>query len=62
MMRAVEQLETWPLSLEVCLKLRLLDVDSDPADEIIAATSLAHNVPLVTRDSRIRSSTVVKLI
>jgi PIN domain nuclease of toxin-antitoxin system len=62
MTRALEQLEIWPLSPEVCLKLRSLDFDSDPADEIIAATSLAHDVPLVTRDSRIRSSKILKVI
>ena len=49
----------WPITPEVCLNLRRLDFHSDPADEIIAATSLALNVPLVTRDSRIRGSKVV---
>jgi PIN domain nuclease of toxin-antitoxin system len=38
-----------------------LDFRGDPADEIIAATSLVHNVPLVTRDRVIRSSKVVPL-
>ena len=27
-----------------------LDIDSDPADELIAATSIVHKVPLLTRD------------
>jgi hypothetical protein len=29
---------TWPLDLPVCRAIRGLDVDGDPADEIIAAT------------------------
>jgi PIN domain nuclease of toxin-antitoxin system len=47
--------------LAVCRTLKNLDFHSDPADEIIAATSLVHRVPLVTRDRRIRSSDVVPL-
>jgi PIN domain nuclease of toxin-antitoxin system len=50
----------WPITAEVCLNLRSLDFHADPADEIIAATSIAHNVPLVTRDSRIRSSKLIQ--
>jgi len=38
-----------------------LDFRGDPADETIAATSLVHNVPLVTRDRVILSSKVVPL-
>jgi predicted nucleic acid-binding protein len=37
-----------------------LDFESDPDDEIIAATSLAHNVPLLTRDRRILRSKVLR--
>lgn len=58
---AVDQVHVWPISRAVCLKLRDLDFRSDPADEIVAATTLAHNVPLLTRDSRIRTSKVVRL-
>lgn len=54
-------LHVWPLSLPVCRAVRSLDFRSDPADEIIAATSLVHGVPLVTRDRRIRSSRIVPL-
>ncbi len=50
----------WPIDTQVCLCLRDLDFRSDPADEIIAATSLAHRVPLVTRDARLRRSRVVR--
>ncbi len=49
-----------PITRQVCLNLRALDFQSDPADEIIAATSLTYNIPLVTRDFRIRKSKAVK--
>ncbi|MGH7821587.1 MAG: type II toxin-antitoxin system VapC family toxin [Candidatus Binatia bacterium] len=54
--RLLSRIETWPLSLEVCREIPRLDFRSDPADEIIAATSVVHRVPLVTRDARIRRS------
>lgn len=59
---AIDRLEVWPLSSEVCLKLRALDFKSDPAGEIIAATSLAHAIPLVTRDKRILASKKVRCL
>jgi len=58
---AVDQVHVWPITRQVCLNLRALDFQSDPADEIIAATSLTHDIPLLTRDSRIRKSKAVKL-
>ncbi|MBI3278703.1 MAG: PIN domain-containing protein [Acidobacteria bacterium] len=51
----------WPLDLEICRAMRKLDFRGDPADEIIAATSLVHRAALVTRDRRILGSTVVPL-
>jgi PIN domain nuclease of toxin-antitoxin system len=54
-------LHVWPVDFNVCRKLRLLDFRGDPADEIIAATSLAYNVPLVTRDALIRKSKLVPM-
>src|SRR4029453_16192509 len=38
-----------------------LDFESDPTEKIIAATSVVHRVPLVTRDRRIGASRVVPL-
>jgi PIN domain nuclease of toxin-antitoxin system len=38
-----------------------LDFRGDPADEIIAATSVVHRAPLLTRDRQIRRSKVVPL-
>jgi PIN domain nuclease of toxin-antitoxin system len=59
--RALSRIQVWPLELEVCRAIRDLDVAGDPADEIIAATSVVYNVPLVTRDRRLRRSKVVPL-
>ena len=58
---AVDRVQVWPITRQVCLNVRALDFESDAADEIIAATSLTHDIPLLTRDSRIRKSKVVKL-
>jgi PIN domain nuclease of toxin-antitoxin system len=62
LMGALAHLHVWPVSPEVCLNLRRLDFKSDPADELIAATSLTHSVPLVTRDRIIRTSSVIKCV
>ncbi len=54
-------LQVWPISVHVCRQLRRLDFSSDPADELIAATSIAFDAPLVTRDSVLLGSKVVPL-
>ncbi|MGC2743663.1 MAG: PIN domain-containing protein [Candidatus Angelobacter sp.] len=59
--RALSRIHIWPLDLAVCNKIIELDFRSDPADEIIAATSVLHRVPLITRDGKIRRSKVVPL-
>ena len=59
---ALGRLEIWPITTEVCRNLRALDFASDPADELIAATSLTHDVPLVTRDAHIRVSKVIRCL
>ena len=51
----------WPISAEIGHALRVLDFRSHPADEIIAATSIVHDIPLVTRDMRLLRSKVVPL-
>ena len=53
---ALDRVYVWPISRQVCSNIAALDFKSDPADEIIAATSLTHAVALVTRDTRIRKS------
>lgn len=57
--RALASIHVWPLTLDIARASTALDFRSDPADEIIAATSVVHSVPLLTRDRRIRRSKVV---
>jgi PIN domain nuclease of toxin-antitoxin system len=45
------RVHVWPITREIAHASTRLDVRGDPADELIAATSLVHNVPLVTRDA-----------
>jgi PIN domain nuclease of toxin-antitoxin system len=59
--RTLARIQTWPLTLDICRSIKALDFDSDPADEIIAATSVVHRVPLVTRDRTIRRSKLVPI-
>jgi len=53
------RVHVWPLDLAVCTKSTELDFSSDPADELIAATSIVYNVPLMTRDRKILKSKLV---
>ena len=57
--RTLSGLQVWPIDLAVALQSTRLDFRSDPADELIAATSVVHRVPLLTRDRRIRASRLV---
>lgn len=50
-----------PISVEIALRSTRLDFSGDPADEIIAATSLVHSIPLLTRDRQISRSKLVPL-
>lgn len=59
--RVLSRIQVWPLDLAVALQSTRLDFASDPADELIAATSVVHKVPLLTRDRRMRASKVVPL-
>jgi PIN domain nuclease of toxin-antitoxin system len=58
--RLLAGVHTWPLTLEICRAIRALDFHSDPADEIIAATSLVHHIPLLTRDRLILRSKLLR--
>jgi PIN domain nuclease of toxin-antitoxin system len=58
--RTLSSIQVWPIDLAVSLQSTRLDFKSDPADELIAATSIVHQVPLITRDRRIRGSRLVK--
>jgi PIN domain nuclease of toxin-antitoxin system len=59
---ALDWIHVWPISRQVCLNTTALDFKSDPADELIAATSLTHGIPLVTRDTRIRASRLIQCL
>ncbi len=59
--RVLNRLHVWPLDLSVARASTRLDFSGDPADEIIAATSVVHNVPLLTRDRIMRCSKIVPL-
>ena len=48
-----------PINLEIARRSSQLDFSSDPADEIIAATSIVEDIPLLTRDRRILKSRIV---
>lgn len=50
-----------PIDLAIMKELLTLDFSSDPADEIIASTSIAYSIPLLTRDKKIRRSKKVPL-
>ncbi len=59
--RALSSIHVWPIDLEIARASTALDFRSDSAHEIIAATSVVHSVPLLTRDKRIRRSKMVPL-
>jgi PIN domain nuclease of toxin-antitoxin system len=59
--QVIARVRIWPLDLAVARAIATLDFESDPADEIVAATSIVHRVPLVTRDRRMLRSKVVPL-
>ncbi len=59
--RILSTLHVWPLDLAIARMSTKLDFNGDPADEIIAATSVVHDVPLLARDRVIRRSKVVPL-
>lgn len=59
--RALGRVHVWPLTRAIAFASTQLDFQSDPADEIIAATSVVHQVPLLTRDRAIFGSKMVPL-
>lgn len=48
-----------PITMEIARSSTQLDFKSDPADEIIGATSVVEGIPLLTRDRRILRSKMV---
>lgn len=59
--RALSAVQVLPITLPIARASTQLDFKSDPADELIAATSVVQQVPLLTRDKRIRKSKLVPL-
>lgn len=59
--RVLGSVQVWPLTAEIAKASTRLDVRGDPADELIAATSVVHKVQLVTRDRRFRRSKLIPL-
>lgn len=60
---APEVITVMPLDVQAVTALDRLPgrFHGDPADRLIAATALAHGLPLLTFDDRIRRSRVVRL-
>ncbi len=48
-----------PISLQIARAGARLDFHADPADHIIAATSIVEKIPLLTRDRKILKSRIV---
>ncbi len=59
--RALSAVHVWPVTREIAAASTRLDVRGDPADELIAATTVVHGAPLVTRDRDLRRSKLVPL-
>ena len=54
----IRRLTVWPITAEVARQSTRLDIRSDPADELIVATSIVFNVSLVTRDKKLLRSKI----
>ena len=61
-LRFLAAVHVWPIDMAVALQSTRLDLRSDPADELIAATSVVHGAPLLTRDARLLGSRIVPLV
>lgn len=54
--RSLRHLTILPITIQIARKSTELDFSSDPADELIAATSIVERIPLLTRDRKILGS------
>jgi PIN domain nuclease of toxin-antitoxin system len=59
---AITRVQVLPLTPRVAVLATSITPLRDPADRLIAATALAHNAPLITKDDHIRKSDVVETI
>jgi PIN domain nuclease of toxin-antitoxin system len=55
----LRQVAVIPITFKIARTSTQLDFRSDPADEIIAATSVVEDIPLLTRDRKLRKSRMV---
>ena len=60
--RVLARIHVWPLTREIAHASTQLDIRGDPADQLIAATSVVHDVALVTRDRALLKSKMVPLV
>jgi len=49
-----------PITTAIAKVSMQLDFNTEPADHLIAATSIVHGLPLLTRDAKIRKSKLVE--
>jgi PIN domain nuclease of toxin-antitoxin system len=62
-MTNVYRLEILPITPSIVIRANTLDdFHPDPADRIIAATSILHGVPLITKDRLLSSRTYLQTI
>ena len=61
LVRLLPKLHVLPITASVARVSTELDFSSDAADELIAATSVVYDIPLMTRDATIRGSEMVPL-
>ena len=59
--RTLSRVHVWPITADIARTSTRLDVRGDPADELIAATSVVHELPLLTRDRVLRRSRKVPI-
>lgn len=59
--RVLRSVYLWPITADIARMSTRLDVHGDPADELIGATSIVHEVPLITRDRSLRRSRKIPL-
>jgi len=59
--RVLSAVHVWPITVDIARTSTSLDIRVDPADELIAATSIVHRLPLVTRDRKLRTSRLLAL-
>ena len=60
--RVLARIHVWPLTREIAHASTQLDIRGDPADQLVAATSVVHDVALVTRDRALLKSKMVPLV